>query len=175
MRYSRNILRNRYCCRGQAISSILMEGNRPKSTFDRVVFGVNSSPFQAQYVLQQHAKKFQSEFPLGAETVQKSTYMDDSMDSVLSEVQVIELYKQLSFLISKAGMHARKWLSNSSKVVAQIPVHDRKAEVDLDHNELPCAKHVPKHLVCDGWPRRMYLPSRKMYLMETRCLRNATF
>ena len=37
-------------------------------------------------------------------------------------------------------MHARKWLSNSSKVVAQIPVHDRKAEVDLDYNELPCAK-----------------------------------
>ena len=108
--------------------------------FDCVVFGVNSSPFQAQYVLQQHAKKFQSEFSLGAETVQKSTYTDDSMDSVLSEDQGIELYKQLSFLLSKAGMHARKWLSNSSKVVAQIPVHDRKSEVDLDHSELPCAK-----------------------------------
>ena len=27
--------------------------------FDRVVFGVNSSPFQAQYVLRQHAKKYQ--------------------------------------------------------------------------------------------------------------------
>ena len=51
--------------------------------FDRVVFGVNSSPFQAQYVLQQHAKKFLSEFPLGAETVQKSTYMDDSMDCIV--------------------------------------------------------------------------------------------
>ena len=46
--------------------------------FDHVVFGVNLSPFQAQYVLQQHAKKFKSEFPLGAETVQKSTYMEDA-------------------------------------------------------------------------------------------------
>ena len=57
--------------------------------FHRAVFGVNSSPYQAQYVLQQHAKKLQSEneFPMGAETVQKSTYMDDSVDSVLSQNQ----------------------------------------------------------------------------------------
>ena len=62
------------------------------------------------------------------------------MDSVLSEDQGIELYKQLSLLLSKAGMHDRKWLSNSMKIITQIPVQDRKAEVDLDHNELPSAK-----------------------------------
>lgn len=53
--------------------------------FDRVVFGVNSSPFQAQYVLQQHARKFKSDFPMAAETILHSTYMDDSMDSVRTE------------------------------------------------------------------------------------------
>ena len=53
--------------------------------FDRVVFGVNSSPFQAQFVLQCHAQKYQSESPMVAETLQKSTYMDDSMDSVPNE------------------------------------------------------------------------------------------
>ena len=31
--------------------------------FDGLVFGVNSSPFQALFVLQQHAKKYQSEYP----------------------------------------------------------------------------------------------------------------
>ncbi|MEW8119969.1 MAG: A17 family peptidase, partial [Candidatus Thiodiazotropha sp.] len=90
--------------------------------------------------MQQHAKKFENDYPLGTETIKKSTYMDDSMDSVLSEDQGIELYKQLSLLLSKAGMHARKWLSNSLRVIAQIPTQDRKAEVDLDHNELPSAK-----------------------------------
>ena len=40
--------------------------------FDRVVFGVNSSPFRAQFVLQHHAKKFIDEFPLAAETILKS-------------------------------------------------------------------------------------------------------
>lgn len=108
--------------------------------FDRVVFGVNSSPFQAQYVSQQHAKKYQDEFPMAAETVLKSTYMDDSMDSVLNEEQGIELYKQLSQLWSKAGMHARKWLSNSKRVLMEIPQQDRKSEVDLDSGHLPSAK-----------------------------------
>ena len=37
-------------------------------------------------------------------------------------------------------MHARKWLSNSSEVLAQIPMNDRKAEADLDNDELPCSK-----------------------------------
>ena len=108
--------------------------------FDRVVFGVNSSPFQAQFILQHHAKKFQNEFPVAAETILKSTYMDDSMDSVATEEQGIELQRQLSNLLTKAGMHARKWLSNSPKVLGEIQIHDRKFEVDLDREGLPAAK-----------------------------------
>ena len=37
-------------------------------------------------------------------------------------------------------MLARKWLSNSSSVLADIPLDDRKAEVDLDRSQLPCTK-----------------------------------
>ena len=39
--------------------------------FNRVVFGVNSSPFQAQFVAQTHAEKHKDEFPMAAETVLK--------------------------------------------------------------------------------------------------------
>ena len=117
--------------------------------FDRVVFGLNSSPFQAQYVLQQHAQKHQEEFPMAAETVLKSTYMDDSMDSAGDEDQAIYLYKQLSSLLTKAGMHARKWLSNSAKVLSEIPVEDRKAEVDIDRDQLPCAKTLGVRWLAD--------------------------
>ena len=52
--------------------------------FNRVVFGVNSSPFQAQFVAQEHARRHQSIFPSANETVLRSTYMDDIMDSVPS-------------------------------------------------------------------------------------------
>ena len=76
--------------------------------FDRVVFGVNASPFLAQFVAQQRATTHKEEFPLAAETVVTSTYMDDSMDSVSDVETGVELYKQLSELWGSAGMHARK-------------------------------------------------------------------
>ena len=88
--------------------------------FDRVVFDVNSSPFQAQFVLRHHAQEFQRKFPMAAETILKSTYMDDSMDSVLNEEQGVRLYQELSSLLTHAGMHARKWLSNSQEVLHEI-------------------------------------------------------
>ena len=74
--------------------------------FNRVVFGVNSSPFQPQFVAQTHAEKHKDEFPMAAETVLKSTYMDDSMDSVVDESQGIKLYEESNQLWSKAGMQA---------------------------------------------------------------------
>ena len=77
---------------------------------------------------------------MAAETILKSTYMDDFMDSVATEEQGIELQRQLSNLLTKAGMLARKWLSNSSRVLGEIQIHDRKFEVDLDREGLPAAK-----------------------------------
>ena len=117
------------------------ESHSPEAyEFDGIVFGVNSSPFQAQFVLQQHARQYQSTFPMAAETVLKSTYMDDSMDSVGTEEQGMALYSELSTLLTKAGMHARKWLSNSPQVLKGIPSRDRKSEVDLDNGQLPSMK-----------------------------------
>ena len=53
---------------------------------------------------------------MAAETVLKSTYMDNSMDSMVDKSQGIKLYKELNQLWSKAGMQVQKWLSNSTKV-----------------------------------------------------------
>ena len=107
--------------------------------FNRVVFGVNSSPFQAQFVTQEHAQKHKEQFPMAAETI-LSTYMDNSMDSTSDDQTGIELYRQLSELWGRAGMPARKWLWNSPKVLEKIPVDDRAPEVDLDQGHLPSVK-----------------------------------
>ena len=61
------------------------------------------------------------------------------MDSVGTEEQGMTLYRELSTLLTKAGMHARKWLSNSPQVLKRIPSQDRKSEVDLD-DHLPSSK-----------------------------------
>ena len=110
--------------------------------FNSLVFGVNSCPFQAQFVAQEHARQREKDFPKAAETVLESTYMDDSMDSAVNEVECIELYRELSALWQSAGMHARKWLSNSKEVLMQIPEEDRAVEVDLDNGNLPAIKSL---------------------------------
>jgi len=46
---------------------------------------MNASPCLAQFVSQYYARKFEEEYPLAAEAVIKSTYIDDTMDSVKSE------------------------------------------------------------------------------------------
>lgn len=40
--------------------------------FSSVVFGINSSPFQAQFVAQTHAEANRETYPMAAETVLKS-------------------------------------------------------------------------------------------------------
>ena len=108
--------------------------------FNRLVFGVNSCPFQAQLVTHLHAEKNAEKYPAAADAVLQSTYMDDTMDSTADEEGAKELYHQLSELWQTAGMHARKWISNSEEVLKIIPEVDRATEVDLDSGQLPTLK-----------------------------------
>ena len=69
-----------------------------KYEFNRLIFGINSSPFLALFVSQFHAKLYEKQYPRAAEVILKSTYVDDSMDSVIDEIQGIKLYTDLSEL-----------------------------------------------------------------------------
>ena len=89
--------------------------------FARLVFGDASAPFRAQLVSQKNARIHEEEFPIAAETIKESTYMDDSLDSVKTADIAVELYHQLTALWEKAGMEPRKWLSNFSVLLAEIP------------------------------------------------------
>ena len=104
------------------------------------MFGVISCPFQAQFVSRYHAELNKEQFPKAAETLLESTYMDDSMDSTPIDEGCIELYQQLSQLWKSAGMHARKWLSNSERVLQHIPEEDRALHVDLNEVYIPVIK-----------------------------------
>ena len=108
--------------------------------FERAVFGDASAPFRAQFVAQENAHRHKGRFPLAAETVEKSTYMDDSLDSTLSEDQAVELYTQLDGLWKLAGMEPRKWVSNSCSVLERIPKDKRAAKINLDQGTIPLMK-----------------------------------
>ena len=62
----------------------------------------------AQFVFQYHINQYKESYSRVAETILQSTYMDDSMDSVLTDEKGINLYKQLSDLWEKGGMYTHK-------------------------------------------------------------------
>jgi len=74
------------------------------------------------------------EYEFNSEEILQSTYMDDTMDSVENDSEGIALYKSLSELWKKAGMHTHKWLSNSPAVLKEIPPHDRACKMELSGN-----------------------------------------
>ena len=66
--------------------------------------------------------------------------MDDSMESVKTCNEAIKLYKELSELWGKSGMHAWKWISNELEVLKEIPEEDRAMEVNLNCDEFSSIK-----------------------------------
>ena len=82
----------------------------------------------------------QRNVPLAAESVEKSTYMDDSLDSTQTDEEAIKLYEQLNGLWKLAGMEPRKWVSNSHRVLEKIPSEKLAAEIDLDQGNIPPIK-----------------------------------
>ena len=108
--------------------------------FSRAVFGKNSAPMESQFVAQENARRNQDRYPLPAETVLKSTYMDDSIDSVENDEEGVELYRPLKALWGIANMHARKWISNSPKVIEAIPTEERATEIVINSGQDPVIK-----------------------------------
>ena len=107
--------------------------------FSHVVFGINSSPFQSQFVTQTHAQKHQEDLPMASETALNSTYMDDRLDSVEDDKEGILLYQQLTKLWRMTD-NAHNLLSNSPVVLAKIPVEERASEINLANGHLPSIK-----------------------------------
>lgn len=85
-----------------------------------VTFGTSSAPYLAVKVLQQIAEDEGENYPLAADKVRDSFYMDDLMTGCSSVEEGIELYKQISELLEKGGFKLQKWSSNNLKLVKII-------------------------------------------------------
>ena len=104
--------------------------------FTGLVFGVNSAPFEAQFI-SQDALELKDDYPLATDTVLNLTF---SMESVTDENCGIKLCQKLSALWEKVNMHKRKWLSNSPKVLEKITAEDCANKVDLSKEYIPSVK-----------------------------------
>ena len=119
-----------------------LDSNREPDLFEfsRVVFEKYSAPMESQFVAQENARRNQDRYPLATETILKSTFMDDSIDNVENDDEGMELYRQLKALWGIAGMQARKWISNSPKVIEAIPKEERATEIVINSGQDPITK-----------------------------------
>ena len=86
------------------------------------IFEAKCSPTCANFALKQTTVEFKHLFePNILEIVNKHFYVDDCLVSLPSVAEAVTAQTQLCDLLSRRGFRLRKWLSNSSEVLDQIP------------------------------------------------------
>ena len=106
--------------------------------FTRIVFGINSSPFQSIMTIQALCHEINDEYPEAANIIRKLLYVDDfiySNDEILKLQQVI---KDANALFEKGGFKLAKFHTNCKEIVKEVPLS--KLHPSIQHykdEELP--------------------------------------
>ena len=83
--------------------------------YQRVPFGLTSSPFLLMATLRHHFDKFNDTYPV-ANQIKDKIYMDDLILSLSNPENALKLYDEAINLMSLASMQLRKWNSNSIEI-----------------------------------------------------------
>ena len=76
----------------------------------RLMFGDRASPNMAQYVVRQHAKDHQEDYPTAVATI--LLQMEDVLTLLETDDEALKVRDQLIGLLGKAGFKVRRWCSN---------------------------------------------------------------
>ncbi|KAL0883918.1 hypothetical protein ABMA27_015986 [Loxostege sticticalis] len=97
--------------------------------FNRVCFGLKSSPFHALRTVKQLAADEGDSFPKAKETIETGLYMDDYVHSVDTESDAISTADEVIGLMKAGQFDLVKWTSNSQEVLEHIPHSHRLSSV----------------------------------------------
>lgn len=104
--------------------------NDPLQVFEltRLPFGLCCSPYLAIRTVRKLASDERTRFPLAASVAERDMYCDDLATSCSQPSEGIELSNQLISMFLAGGFELVKFSSNSSEVMAGIPVSHRVTE-----------------------------------------------
>ena len=100
-------------------------GGRHGYGVTRVTFGVTSSPFLATQVLRQVAKDHEKQY-LRAAKIVSNFYVDECLTGVATPEKAMEIQEELISLFGCACMWLRKWRSNNTNVLENVPQDMRR-------------------------------------------------
>lgn len=97
-----------------------------------VTFGTASAAFLAIRSLHQLAKYESKNYPKAADIVLSDFYVDDLLTGCDTTEEAIELQHQMSILLQSGGFQLRKWITNDSTVLQNIPEDHREISLPLE-------------------------------------------
>ncbi|XP_036329713.1 uncharacterized protein LOC118741847 [Rhagoletis pomonella] len=95
-----------------------------------VTYGTSAAPFLATRTLKQIANDNANADPKASEAISQYFYVDDFKASATDEATAIQLKEEICALLFDAGLHLRKWSSNSATFLESIPSEDREVQFD---------------------------------------------
>ena len=100
--------------------------------FNRVVFGVNCSPFLLNAVLRYHLSKYAEEDPDFATKMSSSFYVDDLVSGATDVESGIQLYEKARSRMKEDGFNLRKWRTNNLELEAEIERREGQKPMSAD-------------------------------------------
>ena len=99
-----------------------VENNIQMYRFCKVPFRIIFSPFLLAATIHHHLKNCNKDV---SETIRKNIYMDNVITETQSCQEAVHLYNVSKQVFKGAVMNLRDWMTNSQKVLNEIPTHDR--------------------------------------------------
>ncbi|GFX35268.1 integrase catalytic domain-containing protein [Trichonephila clavipes] len=87
--------------------------------FNRVIFGVNSSPFLLAATIKYHIEKYNEIHPITVQHLDSFMYVDDWITGQDTREEALFMSRHAKNIIKEAGMEMRKWISNDTVLMAQ--------------------------------------------------------
>ncbi|GFU82660.1 integrase catalytic domain-containing protein [Trichonephila clavipes] len=84
--------------------------------FNRVNFGVISSPFLLAATIRHHIEKYKHEFPDTVELLYRSFYVDDLISGGNEFEEALQTSRRAKNIMEAAGMNLRKWITNDANL-----------------------------------------------------------
>lgn len=99
-----------------------------------VTYGMKCSPFLAIRTMLQLAREYKDDYPLAALATELERYVDDYFTGADNEETIVNLYKQLCEMLSKAGLELGKWKTNCPLLAEKISADfiDQSDSVDMN-------------------------------------------
>ncbi|GFY28622.1 uncharacterized protein TNCV_4150531 [Trichonephila clavipes] len=87
--------------------------------FNRVNFGVSSSPFLLAATIRHHIEKYKHEFPDTVELLDRNFYVDDLISGSNEFEEALQTSRRAKNIMEAAGMDLRKWITNDANLMEQ--------------------------------------------------------